>query len=79
MEYFSRLVNRDYPLPQDFVPEDLVPCDFPFLASGDEEKRLLNARAAASAKRLVEYGKSVSYTHLDVYKRQPYKNQCNHT
>ena len=58
MEYFSRLVNRDYPLPQDFVPEDLVPCDFPFLASGDEEKRLLNARAAASAKRLVEYGKS---------------------
>ena len=21
MEYFSRLVNRDYPLPQDFVPE----------------------------------------------------------
>ena len=58
MEDYSRLVNREHPLPSDFVPENLIPCDFPFMAARDEEKRLLDSRAAAAARRLVEYGKS---------------------
>ena len=37
MDICSRLINRDNPLPADYVPENLVPCQFPFLASGAEE------------------------------------------
>ena len=58
MDVFSRLVNREHPLPESFVPDDLVPCEFPFLAAGDEEKRMLCSAAADSARRLIEYGKS---------------------
>lgn len=58
MDIYSRLINRENPLPKDFVPEDLVSCEFPFLAAGSEEKRLLCSAAAESARRLIEYGKS---------------------
>ncbi len=58
MDIYSRLINRENPLPENFVPEDLVSCEFPFLAAGSEEKRLLCSAAAESARRLIEYGKS---------------------
>ena len=58
MEYFSRLINREYPLPADYVPDHLIPCDFPFAAAEGAEKRLLCRTAAESAKRLLEYNKS---------------------
>ena len=58
MEYFSRLVNRKYPLGPDFIPPDLISCDFPFCADAQAEKRLLNTTAAAFAKCLIEYGNS---------------------
>ena len=45
MDIYSRLINRENPLPENFVPEDLVSCEFPFLAAGSEEKRLLRTAA----------------------------------
>lgn len=58
MDFYCRLINRDYPLAEDFIPDDLVPCDFPFAAQEHAEKRLLWGPAAKAAGRLLEYAKS---------------------
>ena len=58
MESCSCLINREHPLPKDYVPDNLVPCDFPFAASENAEKRLLCHVSARAAKQLIEYGKS---------------------
>ena len=30
MDFYCRLINREYPLERDYIPDDLIPCDFPF-------------------------------------------------
>lgn len=58
MESYCRLINREHPLPPEYVPEDLMSCDFPFAARECAEKRQLRRPAALAAKQLLEYGKS---------------------
>ena len=58
MDFYCRLINREYPLERDYIPDDLIPCDFPFAAAEHAEKRLLRSTAAQAAKALIEYGKS---------------------
>lgn len=58
MDPYCRLINREFTLSETYVPEDLVPCDFPFAASEHAEKRLLCRAAAEAAKHLLKYGKS---------------------
>ena len=28
MDFYCRLINREYPLERDYIPDDLIPCDF---------------------------------------------------
>lgn len=58
MDPYSCLVNREHPLPDSYIPEDLVFCEFPFAVSEPGEKRMLCRTAAEAGKRLMEYGKS---------------------
>lgn len=54
---YSDLINRDYPLSKDYVPDDLIPCDFSFLASRTDDKRHLRREAANKAAGLVAQAK----------------------
>ena len=66
------LVNREHPLGPDYIPPELQEADFPFLAGSGDPKRLLCRPAALAGKELFDRCRmAVSYTHLDVYKRQP--------
>lgn len=44
------LVNKDYGLPSDYVPDDLEVPDIPFSFSGYQEKKLMRAEAARALK-----------------------------
>ena len=46
---YIRLINKEYPLPSGFIPANLVDSGIPFDAPADDEKRLLEERAAQAA------------------------------
>lgn len=46
---YIRLINKEYPLPSGFIPANLVDSGIPFDAPANDEKRLLEARAAQAA------------------------------
>lgn len=52
-DYYTRLINRDHPLPEGFIPEHLVDIGLPFDAPLDNPKRLLERRTAQAALRLI--------------------------
>ena len=49
MDIYSRLINRENPLPENFVPEDLVSCEFPFLAAGSAQMGETEQKLAMTA------------------------------
>lgn len=51
-KYF-RLINKEHPLPADYVPENLVDLGLPFDAFPGEEKRLLEEKAAYAVLELI--------------------------
>lgn len=53
MKLYTRLINREYPLPEDFVPEHLIDIGIPFDALPGDPKRLLEAKAARAAAALI--------------------------
>lgn len=68
---YTDLVNRACPLSEDYIPTDLLPCDFPFLASWGDQKRLLRRKAAEMAKQLFYYGKQCG---LELYGISGYRS-----
>lgn len=50
---YTRLINKQHPLPEGFIPETLVDVGIPFDALPDDPKRLLEARAAKAAFSLI--------------------------
>lgn len=50
---YTRLINRENPLPEGFIPEHLTDIGLPFDALPGEEKRLLEVRTAQAALRLI--------------------------
>jgi D-alanyl-D-alanine carboxypeptidase len=55
---YSDLINRDFPLAWDYVPDDLIPCDCSFLASRKDDKRHLRREAAMKAAHLITHAKN---------------------
>ncbi|MDO4273701.1 MAG: M15 family metallopeptidase [Eubacteriales bacterium] len=53
MKLYTRLINREHPLPEDFVPEHLIDIGIPFDAQPGDPKRLLEAKAARAAAALI--------------------------
>lgn len=49
MSSYTQLVNREHPLPPDYVPSDLVEAKIPFYSAQGDPKRLLRQRAASAA------------------------------
>lgn len=55
-DQYTRLINRENPLPEGFVPEHLVDIGLPFDAPPNDSRRLLEAKAAKAALRLINAG-----------------------
>lgn len=53
---YTRLINREHPLPEGFIPEHLVDIGLPFDALPGDPKRLLEAKTARAALRLIHAG-----------------------
>ena len=43
-EFYTRLISREHPLPEAFVPEHLIDIGLPFEAAPGDPKRLLGIR-----------------------------------
>ena len=52
---YTRLINREHPLPEEYIPSELVDIGLPFDSLPGEEKRLLE-EAAARARALMDQG-----------------------
>ena len=48
-DFYIRLINREHPLPETFVPEHLIDIGLPFEAAPGDPKRLLECQAARAA------------------------------
>lgn len=51
-DFYIRLINREHPLPETFVPEHLIDIGLPFEAAPGDPKRLLECQAARAASQL---------------------------
>ena len=51
-DFYTRLINREHPLPETFVPEHLIDIGLPFEAAPGDPKRLLECQAARAASQL---------------------------
>lgn len=52
---YTDLINRNFPLSADYIPPDLVECNFNFDAPLSDPKRSLRSEAARAAKALFNY------------------------
>ena len=43
-DFYTRLINREHPLPEAFVPEHLIDIGLPFEAAPGDPKRLLECQ-----------------------------------
>lgn len=50
---YTRLINREHPLPEDYIPSNLVDIGLPFDALPHDPKRLLEEKAAYAALELI--------------------------
>ena len=50
---YTRLINREHPLPEEYIPSELVDIGLPFDSLPGEEKRLLEETAARAALELI--------------------------
>lgn len=75
MAFYLTLINKEHPLAADFVPEDLIPCDFAFAGAISEEKRLLCRCACEAAARLFEYGKVFGHLFYGISGYRSYQRQ----
>lgn len=55
---YTILINREHPLPVDFIPKHLVDIGLPFDAVPGEQKRLLEAKTARAALELIVRSRS---------------------
>ncbi len=51
--YYTRLINREHPLPEDYIPPHLIDIGLPFEAVPGDPKRLLEEKAAYAALELI--------------------------
>ena len=53
MDKYFRLINREHPLPSNYIPSDLVDIGLPFDALPGEQKRLLEEKTAYAVLELI--------------------------
>ena len=60
-DFYTRLISREHPLPEAFVPEHLIDIGLPFEAAPGDSKRLLEYQAAKAASQLFAETKGAFY------------------
>nr|WP_295262989.1 M15 family metallopeptidase [uncultured Blautia sp.] len=50
---YTRLINKEHPLPSNYIPSDLIDIGLPFDCAPDDSKRLLEKKAAYAARELL--------------------------
>ena len=83
MNLYTRLINKDHPLPPDYVPENLTDIGIPFDAPCGDPKRLLEIRTAHAALMLIQAAQRESLILTGIsgyrsYKRQQQPNKTRH-
>lgn len=68
-------VNKEYGLPKDFVPKDLVVPDIPFDISGFSERKLLRKEAARALEKLFAAALKEGYTLYGISGYRSYERQ----
>lgn len=68
-------VNKEYNLPKDYVPDDLVQPNIPFDTSGYAERKLLRKEAADAIEKLFEAANKAGYTLYGISGYRSYKRQ----
>ena len=51
--FYTRLINREHPLPENYIPENLIDIGIPFDAVPEDSRRLLEKNAAQAALELI--------------------------
>ena len=75
MNLYTRLINKDHPLPPDYVPENLTDIGIPFDAPCGDPKRLLEFRTAHAAFSLIQAAQKESLSITGVSGYRSYKRQ----
>lgn len=72
---YTMIVNRDYPMPKEYVPSDLVVPEVEFSFYGTYEKSYMRKTAAAAIKKLFDGAKSEGYELKVVSAYRSYERQ----
>ena len=72
---YTRLINRDHPLPEDYIPENLVDIGLPFDALPGDPKRLLEEKTALAALELISRSHREGLTLCGVSGYRSYQRQ----
>lgn len=75
MSSYTQLVNRDYPLPPDYVPSDLVETEIPFYSAKGDPKRLLRQEAAQAAANLFSRSEDLGLHLIGISGYRSYQRQ----
>ena len=75
MNLYTRLINKDHPLPPDYVPENLTDIGIPFDAPCGDSKRLLEIRTAHAVLTLIQAAQKESLVITGVSGYRSYKRQ----
>ena len=75
MNLYTRLINKDHPLPPDYVPENLTDIGIPFDAPCGDPKRLLEIRTAHAALMLIQAAQKESLIITGISGYRSYKRQ----
>ena len=75
MNLYTRLINKDHPLPPDYVPENLTDIGIPFDAPCGDPKRLLEIRTAHAALMLIQAAQRESLILTGISGYRSYKRQ----
>ena len=75
MNLYTRLINKDHPLPPDYVPENLTDIGIPFDAPCGDPKRLLEIRTAHAALTLIQAAQKESLIITGISGYRSYKRQ----
>ena len=75
MSIYTRLINQEHPLPEDFVPENLVDIGIPFDAQPGDSKRLLEKCTAKAAYALIQAAQKESLVIIGISGYRSYERQ----
>ena len=75
MNIYTRLINKEHPLPEGYIPENLIDIGLPFDAMPGDPKKLLEKKAAQAAYALFQSAARQSLTLIGISGYRSYERQ----